>query len=335
MRIFLHLVLVLGLSFPVVAQFAPQQGLPGSTAISANSPLFTSWASDCSIHRGYINIDSPALGGVTYGDSTLAIGAADRSVVSLGDSGVAILTFPGGIYDGPGADFAVFENGFINAANDSQAFLEFAFVDVSADGLHYYRFPSTSFTQTKDQIPGSGVYSYANQVNNLAGKYIGGYGTPFDLADLPPVPGVDLRFITHVRLVDVVGAVAGSHVSHDAAGRPINDPFPTNFATGGFDLDAVGVINHFGNVGVAGSSEQTGLKAYPNPVTDKLFLDVEAGAGAAIPATITDLSGRVLMQFALKESTNCIDLSRFAPGLYYLSMNTSNGSSWRQQIIKY
>ena len=29
----------------------------------------------------------------------------------------------------------------------------------------------------------------------------------------------------------------------DSQGHQINDPWPTNFPTGGFDLDAVGVIN--------------------------------------------------------------------------------------------
>jgi len=60
----------------------------------------------------------------------------DGYIVSLGDSGVADVTFAGAIYNGPGADFAVFENGFLNATNDSLAFLELAFVEVK---LRWYK----------------------------------------------------------------------------------------------------------------------------------------------------------------------------------------------------
>jgi hypothetical protein len=34
-----------------------------------------------------------------------------------------------------------------------------------------------------------------------------------------------------------------NYASYDSQGHQINDPWPTNFPTGGFDLDAVGVIN--------------------------------------------------------------------------------------------
>jgi hypothetical protein len=54
--------------------------------------------------------------------------------------------------------------------------------------------------------------------------------------------GLDINNVTHVRLVDVVGSLSG-HQSKDVAGKTINDPYPTNFASGGFDLDAIGVIH--------------------------------------------------------------------------------------------
>ena len=54
-----------------------------------------------------------------------ALGKADDAPVSLGDGGYAVVTFDKPITNGPGYDFAVFENGL----NDS--FLELAFVVVS------------------------------------------------------------------------------------------------------------------------------------------------------------------------------------------------------------
>ena len=77
-----------------MAQYAPQAGVAGSTAIHSSSPQFKSWANNCHIYRGWIDIAQPSLGLVTSGDSSMAVGPANFSVVSLGDSGVAVLTFP-------------------------------------------------------------------------------------------------------------------------------------------------------------------------------------------------------------------------------------------------
>ena len=85
-------------------------------------------------------------------------------------------------------------------------------------------------------------------IHNLAGKHVNNMGTwlgtPFDLADLHDHAGVlsglvDLSDINYVRIIDAVGN--GS--TFDSQGNPIYDPYPTNFAAGGFDLDAVAVLN--------------------------------------------------------------------------------------------
>lgn len=52
---------------------------------------------------------------------------------------------------------------------------------------------------------------------------------------------LDVNAITQVRLIDVVGSINPAYGSTDALGNLINDPWSTPFATGGFDLDAVGV----------------------------------------------------------------------------------------------
>lgn len=80
-------------------------------------------------------------------------------------------------------------------------------------------------------------------MNNLAGKYVFPYGTPFDLEELKNEPALDVNHITHVRVVDVTGSVNAIYAQRDATGRIINDPWPTDFPNGGFDLDAVAVIN--------------------------------------------------------------------------------------------
>ncbi len=332
MRYFFYILFLLSGTFSAVAQYAPQQGLPGSTAISATSGVFVRWATGCTLQRGYIRIDSPSLGVTTSGDSSMAIGSVDHSVVSLGDSGVADLTFPGMIYDGPGPDFAVFENGFINPANDSQAFLELAFVEVSSDGINYTRFPAQSLTQTNTQIAGSGQYMYANQLNNLAGKYANGYGTPFDLSELAGAPNLDVNNITHVRIVDVIGSIGG-HSNHDSSGRIINDPFPTNFPTGGFDLDAVGVIHHLGTAKVTTIANDVSLSTYPNPVSEKLFFEV-GGSTEGLSVSITSVSGVVIYQNLSLNARNEVDIELYPAGMYYLVLQDANGSKWVEKVIK-
>ena len=324
------LLLILSPFIPAVAQYAPQQGVIGSAAISASDVSITAWASECRLYRGYKYIDSPAQGYATNGDSSSAVGPADYSTVSLGDSGVADLTFVTPVFDGPGADFAVFENGFPDPANDSLAFLELAFVEVSSDGMNYVRFPAHSLTQTNVQIPGSGTYMYANLVDGLAGKYIGGYGTPFDLSDLPASSLLNKDSITHIRVVDVIGDVHG-HSSLDITGRIINDPYPTNFASGGFDLDAVGLINRYAMAAVQPLSSLSYQPVYPNPSGGQLYIPVPPGK--VIQVTLSSPAGNVLQAAAFSNS-GMLDLTAYPAGLYFLSLQDANGLQWVEKIVK-
>jgi len=222
--------------------YAPAAWQPGSTAIYMDDPNFVGWAADAVIERGYIDISDPSLGYASYGSAEDALGKAEGQasygVVSLGDGGVATLGFEHPIANGPGDDFAVFENGF------SDDFLELGFVEVSSDGSNFFRFKAVSLTQTDTQVGGFGTLD-ATELYNFAGKYRQGYGVGFDLAELKGIsPLLDVSGITHVRIIDVVGCIGVSYRSYDSRGRKVNDPWPTPFTvgTGGFDLDAVGVI---------------------------------------------------------------------------------------------
>ena len=314
------------------AQFAPQAGLPGSTAIPASSEEFIGWATHCTIQRGYMDIANPSLGYASAGDSSLATGPADNSIVSLGDSGTAVLTFAAPIYNGPGADFAVFENGFINTANPAQAFLELGFVEVSSDGVNYFRFPATSLTQTNTQI-GNGDYIDASGLNNLAGKYIGMYGTPFDLQELSGIAGLDINSITHVRIVDVVGSISG-HSSHDSAGRVINDPYPTPFASCGFDLDAVGAIHQVATA-ANNLADNITVNVYPNPADDKIMVFVKGALPDGLIATLSTITGNVLQRLPLLQNTNTVPVSIYPAGMYYLLLSDANGNKWVEKVTKH
>ncbi len=157
---------------------------------------------------------------------------ATNGIVPLGDDGSIVLTFPAPIADGPGADFAVFENAF------SEDFLELAYVEVSSDGTNYFRFPTHCLETNWIDTYGATNVTDPTAFGGFAGKHLQGFGTPFDLRALAGEDGLDVRRVTHVRIVDVKGD--GSNL--DDYGNPVFDPMPT-YGSGGFDLDAVGVLN--------------------------------------------------------------------------------------------
>ncbi len=328
-RLFFLLLLVLPLCLR--AQFAPQALVSGTTAISKSSLQFSSWASGCTIIRGLQQIGDPAGGYASVGDSSSALGAADGDIVSLGDSGIAVLRFATPIRNVSGPDFAVFENGFAKMGDPELAFLELAFVEVSSDGRNFVRFPATSLTPDTEQISSVGGLSYINarHLNNLAGKYIGGWGTPFDLAELAGTPGLDIDAITHIRIIDVIGDVS-AHASRDAQGNAVNDPFPTAFPSGGFDLDAVGVLNN-GASSVYGG-EDAGFSIYPVPAGE--VLNVRLRTASFSIAQILDLGGRLLSQQPLGRELTAIPTTQLAPGCYYLRLTSNDGSSCTRPFVR-
>lgn len=248
------------------AQFAPQVGVLGSTAIHKDSAVFVNWAVACSVKKGLQHCADTSLGYALVGDSSYVPGKAGNGIVSLGDGGSATVTFQHPIRNGVGFDFAVFENGFIDQTlKPGTAFLELAFVEVSSDGLRFVRFPAVSNTDTSTQMQSFDGLD-ASKLNNLAGKYLANYGTPFDLEELKDSQGVDLNAITHVRIIDVIGSLDARYQTRDSEGKVINEPWPTPFAQSGFDLDAVGVIHQNTLVGINDLTLVNTLTIYPNPV---------------------------------------------------------------------
>ena len=200
--------------------------------------------------------------------------------------GQVTLTFADPIDDGPGPDFVVFENGFISAGGagiGGQVFAELAYVEVSTDGVLFARFPSVSLTEDKVGAYGTIDPSY---VYNLAGKHVNAYerswGTPFNLKDLTNHPlvaegKVDLDNINYIKVVDIPGSgffsdnaselvdpnsidpETGQAGSNYATDHSIYDAWVT-WGSGGFDLEAVGVIEQL--YGDANSDGKVDLKDF-------------------------------------------------------------------------
>lgn len=206
--------------------YAPAANEVGSTAIDRESPSIVGWATGVAEYNAGAEVDA------VWQDTSKALGPAEGqsgSIVSLGRSGSLTLTFDDPIRDGLGFDFAVFENSF------SDTFLELGYVEVSSDGVNFVRFESDS--RTDSAVSAFGSLDPTN-LNNLAGKYRGGFGTPFDLQELRGTAGLDITAITHVKLVDIFG----DGTSLDGQGDPIYDPTPT-VGSAGLDVDGVAVLN--------------------------------------------------------------------------------------------
>ncbi|MGI8603591.1 MAG: hypothetical protein ACR2OZ_11420 [Verrucomicrobiales bacterium] len=250
-RIAVTLVLVASPVAFAAGPFSPPAGQPASDAVAAIDARIKGWAATASsLIRGPEIKGDPQSDPVTYGTPASALGPADIDnpelqpepgspgpypCVSLGDGGSIVLTFDPAIADGSGADFAVFENGL------SDTFLELAFVEVSSDGVQFFRFPAVSCTPVGTQVGSYGSLDTRN-LDNLAGKFRAGFGTPFDLAELSENPLLNKSSVTHVRIIDVVGSIDPALGSLDSLGNLINDPYPS-YETSGFDLDAVAVLN--------------------------------------------------------------------------------------------
>jgi len=217
---------------------APPAGQAGSSAVSATDLSIVGWAT------GYENMilgpgtsisEPDPFTGASYGPE-LTLGPSDATgsehpVLPLGQAGQITLTFDQPISDGEGYDIAVFENSF------SSTFLELAFIEVSSNGVDFFRFPSESLTT--ELVNSFNGQVDATDIDGLAGKYAATYGTPFDLSELQTVsPLLNTSAVTHVRIVDILG----DGNTFDTQGNPIYDPYPTA-TTAGFDLDAVGVLH--------------------------------------------------------------------------------------------
>jgi len=141
---------------------------------------------------------------------------ATTHIISLGDGGSMVLSFPGQNFkNGPGPDLIVFENAFYVGGDPETPFFELGRVAVSADGEIWHEFPCDP-----DTFQGCAGVSpvlanvETNDVDPLDSAQAG--GDAFDLEDL----GLDEA--RYVRVSDILG-------DRDAI-------------SGVFDLDAVAVL---------------------------------------------------------------------------------------------
>lgn len=315
---------------PAAAQFDPQVGFGAQLAVYKDSSAIKAWATGCTVTRGPKDISNPSGGNASLGEASYVLGTAgDGYVLSLGDGGTALLTFAKPIKNGTGADFAVFENGFLEN-NTKMAFLELAFVEVSSDGETFFRFPAVSNVDTSVQTASFGTTD-ASFLNNLAGKYIANYGTPFDLEELKTVPGLDVSHITHVKIIDVVGSLNAAYATRDSKGNKVNDPWPTAFESSGFDLDAVAVLNENNETTEVSGAISGKFIMFPNPLEETRFLTIEMPHFEYVD--VYNSTGKNLgLPKVLGNGKVQIDFSGQTSGLYFVNI-AANGKMWKEKIL--
>ncbi len=285
--------------------YAPAAGQTGTTAIHKDSSIIVSWASSCHVIRGLKHIDSAQLGYASQGVDSDALAIADGKTVSLGDSGVATIQFDGTIYDGAGADFVIYENAF------DPTFLELAYVYVTSDGVAWDRFDYDYTDPRTTQIGPFGA-SDPTHIHNLAGKYEVFYGTPFDLSDLRFNPSIDKNAITQIRIVDAIGDKNRLHFLTDSV--YVNDPFPTPYESGGFDLDAIAAI-HLNPATSIDEEVANTIRLYPNPSINTLNI-----IGEFDEVIIINTQGLLVS----KSQEQSIDVSGLSPGVYFANVKHDN-----------
>lgn len=240
----------LGATLPLLVLLAaPAVAGPWTDAGHSDTSM-VAWATAVeAIDRGPQDINTPGSPLATAGTGANALGAATGDpgdTISLGDAGTITLFFGEAIHNGPGDDFAVFENGFFDLFG---LFAEFAYVEVASNGVDFVEFE----TDTVNTLPvGSFDTLDPSDWVGVAGRHPALVGTGFDLAELAGKPlvlagSVDLNEIRYVRITDVIGDGSTTVTN----GTPLYDPYATPFPSSGFDLDAVGVI-HAPEPGLAG-----------------------------------------------------------------------------------
>jgi len=292
-------------------------------AIAADSSIISGWVSRARVWPGWQDIADTSIGRANFGDSSAVSGPADELVVSLGDGGYAEIYFNTPLKDGPGPEFAIFENSF------SDTYLELALVEVSSNGQDFVRFPAICLSDTSVQI-GSFGSSRPEDIFQLAGKYRARFGQPFDLVALRDSSGLRLDSIVALRIIDVVGHLKRG--SRDSRGFPINDPYPTAFASGGFDLDAVALLRPSGMT----REEDAALRrsyVYPNPAREYLSWHPEVQV-----VELYHSSGKRQARWQAQEQAPGpprLRVGHLPKGLYLLRGTLNDGSTWHEKVYLY
>jgi hypothetical protein len=119
------------------------------------------------------------------------------------------------------------------------------------------------------------------------------------------------------------------YATYDINNNPINDPFPTAFSSGGFDLDAVGVIHQQTTSVNEQPISAFNFQVFPNPVAhnQQLNIQCEEKINAIF---IYNCQGEIIYQGRETTPLN-IQLKQ---GVYFLKIETDKGTAIKKIIAQ-
>ncbi len=78
------------------------------------------------------------------------------------------------------------------------------------------------------------------------------------------------------------------------------------------------------------------LKVYPNPTKGTLHLDIDAASSTISSYSLLNVQGQTILSTDVNSTTinTTVDVSKFSTGVYFLKINTENGSYAHRVIVQ-
>jgi hypothetical protein len=218
--------------------------------------------------------------------------SSTQEIEAIGIGGEIIVGFKDRVItNGPGTDFIIFENAFINPVNNG-IFAESGIVSVSQDGITFFEFPYNPVT-----LVGLAGITPTNGDKDPFNPDVSG-GDKFDLEDL----GLD--YIKYIKIKDTTLIIKS---------LPQSSKYKSpDFLLTGFDLDAiVGLyLDDESTVSVAESEPVISFKIIDN------ILEIQSLDNESIDIKIINLLGELVIAITTENSN--INLNPLPKGIYFI-----------------
>lgn len=85
---------------------------------------------------------------------------------------------------------------------------------------------------------------------------------------------------------------------------------------------------------ISGVIDESKFSIYPNPASDKVFVELDVNKYANAQLRIYNMSGKLLKSVSLMEAESVVDLSGFAGGTYVMNISSDQGSVSGKILVK-
>jgi hypothetical protein len=197
---------------------------------------------------------------------------------------------------------------------------------------------AVAFTALFDQLNGSTIYQLNTGAAKILLKWervsvaipIGWTGSICDngscFGDIPVGSTMDSVAVNEKGFLTVdidPGAIRGSGVVkiyiYQDGYYNMGDTLTWNITSSALGIDDLSVTD--------------GIVAYPNPVSEMLYIDLKTHVKEIYSGTIVDELGREVIHFPLSMQSNTIDIAGLKTGCYNLMVESGKGK-WLKRIMK-